>query len=166
MFWYMIRQSIPSALSIMRIAIAFIMPIAYHSRYTVVLFVIACITDFLDGLLARMWGAMSSIGALLDQVADKFFVFFMMLTLTYHGRLPIWFGVAIVSREVLVSLAFIKLSRRGCLMQTNIIGKFHIFMQFSILFFSMWYVIPNLVLYVATVLSIAPIVLYTNQIEK
>jgi cardiolipin synthase (CMP-forming) len=70
------------------------------------LFIIAAITDFFDGFLARRWHLTSSLGRMLDPIADKVLVAVVLLVLSADGILRgghIWAAVIILSREVLVS---------------------------------------------------------------
>ncbi len=70
------------------------------------LFIIAAITDFFDGYLARRWHLSSSLGRMLDPIADKVLVAVVLLVLSADGVLyggHIWAAIIILSREVLVS---------------------------------------------------------------
>ncbi len=70
------------------------------------LYVIAAITDFFDGYLARKWHLSSSLGRMLDPIADKVLVAVILLVLSADGILfggHIWAAIIILSREVLVS---------------------------------------------------------------
>ncbi|MCX5479562.1 CDP-diacylglycerol--glycerol-3-phosphate 3-phosphatidyltransferase [Kaistia geumhonensis] len=70
------------------------------------LFIAASITDYLDGYLARMWQQQSSIGRMLDPIADKVLVAACLLALVFErtiGGVSIWAAVIILSREILVS---------------------------------------------------------------
>ncbi len=66
------------------------------------LFVIAAITDFLDGYLARRWHIETVLGAFLDTTADKLLVTGALLALTSIGRVSIWAALVIMMREFLV----------------------------------------------------------------
>jgi cardiolipin synthase len=69
-------------------------------------YVLAAISDFFDGYLARRWKQQSSIGRMLDPIADKVLVAVVLLVLCADGILRgghIWAAVIILSREVLVS---------------------------------------------------------------
>ena len=70
------------------------------------IFIIAAVTDFFDGYLARRWEQQSSLGRMLDPIADKILVAAVLLVLagdsTIYGA-HIWAGVIIICREVLVS---------------------------------------------------------------
>lgn len=67
------------------------------------LFVLAALTDWLDGYLARRWGQQTSLGALLDPVADKFLVATCVILLVELGRLSPMIAIIIVGREIAVS---------------------------------------------------------------
>jgi len=70
------------------------------------LFVLASVTDFFDGYLARIWQQTSSLGRMLDPIADKLLVSACLLLLAADGTIAgwsIWAGIVILSREILVS---------------------------------------------------------------
>jgi cardiolipin synthase len=70
------------------------------------LYVLAAISDFLDGYLARKWQQQSALGRMLDPIADKVLVAVVLLVLAAKGDLhgwQIWAAITILAREVLVS---------------------------------------------------------------
>ena len=70
------------------------------------IFIAACVTDFLDGYLARIMSLQTSLGRMLDPIADKLLVAACLLMLTKAGTITgysIWAAVIILSREILVS---------------------------------------------------------------
>ncbi|WP_341760613.1 CDP-diacylglycerol--glycerol-3-phosphate 3-phosphatidyltransferase [Candidatus Endowatersipora endosymbiont of Watersipora subatra] len=74
--------------------------------YALALFVFASISDFLDGFLARVWKQTSSLGRILDPIADKLLISVSLLLLAADGTIAgfsIWAAVVILSREILVS---------------------------------------------------------------
>jgi cardiolipin synthase len=79
------------------------------ARWTALaLFIIASVTDYLDGYLARIWKQTSNIGRMLDPIADKLLVSICLLLLaadpveTIHGW-SLWAAIIILCREILVS---------------------------------------------------------------
>jgi len=69
-------------------------------------FIIAALTDILDGYLARSWGQMSSFGRMLDPIADKLLVSSSLLMLAADGTIKgwsLWAAIVILCREILVS---------------------------------------------------------------
>jgi len=70
------------------------------------IFVLASITDFLDGYLARIWKQTSNIGRMLDPIADKLLVSSVLLLVAADGTIAgwtLWAAIIILCREILVS---------------------------------------------------------------
>jgi len=70
------------------------------------LYTVAAITDFFDGYLARAWSQQSSLGRMLDPIADKLLVAAALLMLSSNGAIAgasLWAAVIILCREILVS---------------------------------------------------------------
>jgi cardiolipin synthase len=80
---------------------------ADYARWTALaIFVLASVTDYLDGYLARIWKQTSNIGRMLDPIADKLLVATCLLLLAAHGEIAgwsLWAGIIILCREILVS---------------------------------------------------------------
>lgn len=80
---------------------------ADYARWTALaIFVLASLTDYLDGYLARIWKQTSNIGRMLDPIADKLLVATCLLLLAAHGEIAgwsLWAGIIILCREILVS---------------------------------------------------------------
>ena len=90
----------------------------------------AGLTDALDGILARWWGQRTTLGALLDPMADKLLLIstFIVLTipsLDLPNRLPIWLTVLVISRDVIivVTVAIVNLSIGNRTFQPTLLGK-------------------------------------------
>ena len=70
------------------------------------IFIVAALTDILDGYLARSWGQQSSFGRMLDPIADKLLVSSALLMLAADGTIrgwSLWAAIVILCREILVS---------------------------------------------------------------
>lgn len=70
------------------------------------IFVVASITDYLDGYLARIWNQTSNIGRMLDPIADKLLVASVLLLMAGDGTIAgwsLWAAITILCREILVS---------------------------------------------------------------
>jgi len=70
-------------------------------------------TDWIDGYIARRFHQVSTFGKVLDPVADRLLVVTAVITIMIHGAVPIWFGVATLAREVVVSGAVLLLASLG-----------------------------------------------------
>ncbi|MFL6258608.1 MAG: CDP-alcohol phosphatidyltransferase family protein [Thermoanaerobaculia bacterium] len=108
--------TIPNLLSLLRmglIPLFVIMVVNGDLRKALLIFVVAGVTDALDGFIARFWHQQSPLGAYLDPIADK-----LLLTTAYvmlsipglnHGmRIPPWITILVIARDVLmVSVALV-----------------------------------------------------------
>jgi cardiolipin synthase len=70
-------------------------------------------TDWIDGFVARRYHQVSTVGKVLDPVADRALVATAVVVIIVHGAVPVWFGVATLAREVLVSVAVLVLASMG-----------------------------------------------------
>jgi len=70
-------------------------------------------TDWIDGYIARRFHQVSTLGKVLDPVADRLLVVTAVITIMIHGAVPVWFGVATLAREVVVSGAVLLLASLG-----------------------------------------------------
>ena len=101
---------IPNILTVSRIALALIYIMLLenlHIRYSMNIFVTAlfvfsmiCLTDIIDGKIARRFSAVSITGSLLDVMADFIFILLSCLILMRHNIIPLWFILIIVFKLV------------------------------------------------------------------
>jgi CDP-diacylglycerol--glycerol-3-phosphate 3-phosphatidyltransferase len=102
-------QNVPNLLSFSRILATIIIfvlvlintPWAY--LIATILFILASLTDFLDGYLARRYKLVSPLGVFLDLTADKVFVATILIALVQVALVPAWIVAIIVAREFLVT---------------------------------------------------------------
>jgi len=71
------------------------------------------ITDYFDGFIARKFNQVSEFGKILDPVADRILVATAVITTMAVHAVPLWFGIATLAREVLVSLAVVIIASLG-----------------------------------------------------
>jgi CDP-diacylglycerol--glycerol-3-phosphate 3-phosphatidyltransferase len=76
-------------------------------------FVIAAVTDFIDGAWARHQGSVTTLGKIADPIADKSITAVALVGLSWWGLLPWWVTAVIVSREIVVTLARFAVIRHG-----------------------------------------------------
>ena len=106
------KTKIPNILTIGRIIIvpifvfSFYLPGFYGDIIPFILFIVASFTDFLDGLLARMFKEESKLGELLDPIADKIIVAAALILLVMDGTIKnfeVIAAIIILTREILIS---------------------------------------------------------------
>jgi cardiolipin synthase (CMP-forming) len=89
-----------------------------------VVFVLAAVTDFFDGYIARHTGAVTELGKLLDPLADRVAILALAVALVARGTLSWWLAGAVVARDVLILGAFPLLERKGMeRIPVNVVGK-------------------------------------------
>jgi cardiolipin synthase (CMP-forming) len=70
-------------------------------------------TDWIDGFVARRYHQVSTLGKILDPVADRLLVGTAVIAVMVHGAVPLWFGIATIAREALVSVMVVVLAGLG-----------------------------------------------------
>lgn len=89
-----------------------------------IIFIIASITDKLDGQIARSRNIVTTFGKFLDPIADKILVLAAMLMLVEMGRIPAWIPIIVLSREFIVSgYRLIAVEKGGKVIAASIWGK-------------------------------------------
>jgi CDP-diacylglycerol--glycerol-3-phosphate 3-phosphatidyltransferase len=95
-------------------------------------FLLACMTDFLDGWLARRHGSTTALGQLLDPLADKLMVaavVIMLAAVPPEPRVPAWMAVVVVLRELAVTGLRGIASTGGVLLPAEELGKYKMLFQ-------------------------------------
>lgn len=133
---FMIIFTVSNILSLLRgpLAFLFLWNDPFFRAFAVIA---AMITDFLDGFIARRYGTCSQLGAFLDPLMDKFFVFFSLSVLMQQGHIELWQALALISRDfaVLVFGLYLALSKNWSNFQFRSIwcGKITTTFQFFVL---------------------------------
>jgi CDP-diacylglycerol--glycerol-3-phosphate 3-phosphatidyltransferase len=107
------RQSLmtlPNVLTYLRMAtipviVVLLIPPASHPAMNLafIIFCAASITDYFDGILARRWNTVTSIGKLLDPLADKLLTIAVFIMLIPYNKIDAWLVFLIVGREIVIT---------------------------------------------------------------
>ncbi len=111
------------------------------------IFLAAAVTDFVDGHLARRWGQITTVGTLLDPIADKLLISAALIGLVEVHRVPAWMVVIIVGREFAVTGLRSIAAAEGFTIKASELGKGKMVTQvvaISLVFMSMHW--PSLAL--------------------
>ncbi|MDO9287229.1 MAG: CDP-alcohol phosphatidyltransferase family protein [Thermodesulfovibrionales bacterium] len=130
--------NLPNTITIARIVIIplFITTVIYKRYdYALYLFVIAALTDALDGLIARLTNQKTVFGTFLDPLADKFLLVTSFILFSMNGWLPKWLTITVISRDIIVIIGWvlIYLTTHISNVQPTITGKAAIAMQLIVL---------------------------------
>ncbi len=89
-----------------------------------IIFIIASITDKLDGYIARSRNQVTTIGKFLDPLADKILVLSALIILVEYGKIPSWIPIIVLAREFIVSgYRLIAVEKGGKVISASIWGK-------------------------------------------
>lgn len=131
-------MNIPNQLTILRVIFIPFMVILYYldkaygdplvlNGYSIaigILFVLASITDFFDGFLARRWQIITVFGKFLDPLADKLLVMFALLMLQDINVIPMWVVLVILTREFIVTGIRLVAVDSGNVIAASKLGKY------------------------------------------
>lgn len=122
-------MNLPNSLTITRIFLTPVLVVILLTRvegkeiYGAIIFVIAALTDYFDGYFARKRNQVTTIGKLLDPIADKLLVTSAFISLVELGLAPAWMVVIVVGREFAVSGIRSIAASLGHVMPANWMGK-------------------------------------------
>lgn len=140
-----------------------------------ILFVIASITDFIDGWLARKYQWISNFGKFWDPLADKVLTNSVLFCLASKNQdlLPIWIPIIFLVRDIIVDGFRLNLNSKNIVLSANIYGKCKTFtLMFAIIYLMFfgssvllvgplyYWLIQNFLIYVATILCIVSGIIY------
>lgn len=94
-------------------------------RYiAVIIFIVAGLTDMLDGKIARTYNLVTNFGKFMDPLADKLLVCSALICLIELGGIPAWMVIVIISREFIISGFRLVASDNGTVIAASYWGKF------------------------------------------
>lgn len=125
-------MNLPNKLTIMRVILipffVFFLLSPYFPAYgnyiAVAIFIVASLTDMLDGKIARKYNLVTNFGKFMDPLADKLLVCSAMICLIELDRLAAWIVIVIIAREFIISGFRLVASDNGVVIAANYWGKF------------------------------------------
>lgn len=96
----------------------------YTDYIALAIFIVASLTDLLDGKIARKYNLVTNFGKFMDPLADKLLVCAAMICLVEMGRLSAWMVIIIISREFIISGFRLIASDNGVVIAASYWGKF------------------------------------------
>ena len=125
-------MNLPNKLTVMRMILipffVFFMLAPYFEGYgnyiAVAIFIIASLTDMLDGKIARKYNLVTDFGKFMDPLADKLLVCSAMICLIEKGQLAAWIVIIIIAREFIISGFRLIAAEQGIVIAASYWGKF------------------------------------------
>ena len=163
------KLNLPNKITLIRIfllpliVVLLISPSKLGSFFAVIIFGLASFTDWLDGHLARSTGQITTLGKLLDPIADKLLIVAALIPLVALGRAPAWIVVILICREFAVSgLRIIGMSQ-NLVIPASTTGKYKMIAQivaiillilnYRILFID-FFILGTIALWIALIFSV------------
>ena len=130
------------------------------------IFIVASLTDLLDGHIARKHNLVTNFGKFMDPLADKLLVCSAMICLVEMGRIPAWIVIVIISREFIISGFRLIASDNGRVIAASYWGKFKTVSQMALIIVlimdlgGVWNVVGTVLTWVALLLTIVSLIDY------
>ena len=176
------NKNVPNILTILRvIAVPFFVLAYYKEQYIAafIIFVIASLTDMLDGRIARKYNLVSNFGKFMDPLADKILTYSAFCLFAEYGIIPGYFLIIVLFREFAVAGIRMLAAEKGVVIAANIFGKLKTVLQMvaigAVLLndFPFHYMYPNninpyltvtaFLVYAATLVSLLSGIIYVIQ---
>src|SRR5450759_5176562 len=125
----MLPLNLPNVLTVLRIMLVPVLVVALLGNtpsgdvLAAVVFVLASLTDFVDGWLARLRGSVTTFGKLMDPLADKLLIVGALIALVSLHRLAAWVAMVIITRELAVTVLRLGATQAGVVMAASMFGK-------------------------------------------
>ena len=167
-------MNLPNKITVFRIfmipffvACMLIKEIPYHEIIAGVIFIIAALSDLVDGKIARRFNLVTNFGKFMDPLADKLLVQSALLCFVANGLLPAWIAIVIMSREFIISGFRLVAADKGIVIAAGYLGKlktvFQMVMSVMLIFhFShpVWLVTEQIFIWGSLILTIVSLVAY------
>ncbi|MBQ3164155.1 MAG: CDP-diacylglycerol--glycerol-3-phosphate 3-phosphatidyltransferase [Lachnospiraceae bacterium] len=139
--------------------------VVYTDYIALVIFIIASLTDLLDGKIARKYNLVTNFGKFMDPLADKLLVCSALICLIEMGRIPSWIVIIIISREFIISGFRLVASDNNVVIAASYWGKFKTTFQMIMVCLMLVNIpalelVTQIVMWIATALTLISLVDY------
>ena len=132
-------MNLPNLITLFRLFLIPIFLMVFHSNlennilYGGLIFILAGISDVLDGYIARKYDLTTKLGTYLDPLADKLMSFAVLISFTMKGLIPLWIILPIIIKELLMIIAGIIMyfRKEKRVIPSNIYGKLATFILYA-----------------------------------
>ena len=165
-------MNLPSKLTIFRVIlipffiIFLLIPITSYDKWiALAIFIVASLTDLLDGKIARKYNLVTNFGKFMDPLADKLLVCSALICLIELNKIPSWMVIIIIAREFIISGFRLVAADNGVVIAASYWGKFKTTFQMVavcllIADLEMLNVITQIILWIAVVLTVVSLIDY------
>ena len=139
----------------------------YGNYVAVAIFIVASLTDLLDGKIARKYNLVTNFGKFMDPLADKLLVCSAMICLIELGLLPAWIVILIIAREFIISGFRLIASDNGIVIAASYWGKFKTTFQMLMVIvlllnfdLPVFHILGTVLIWIATILTVVSLIDY------
>ncbi len=135
-------MNLPNSLTVLRIvliplfAVLLLIRMPGGDYWAAAVFLLAALTDSLDGFLARRWKQVTKLGIVLDPIADKLLITAALISLVELDRIPAWIVIVILGREYAVTGLRAYKAEEGIVIPASMLGKMKTFTQIVAVLFA------------------------------
>ncbi len=160
-------MNLPNRLTLVRVCLIpiyvvfqLLYPNLYWAKYVAMaVFIIASLTDMLDGKIARKYNLVTNFGKFMDPLADKLLVCSALICLVYLNMIPVWAVLIIVAREFVISGFRLVAAEKGLVLAASKTAKVKTAVQMVMVVSLMWDIAVPFHRILSLVLIIASVVL-------
>lgn len=121
-------MNIPNTLSVLRLCMVPVFILVFlcegeQKTAAAAIFILASLTDVLDGYIARKYNMSTKVGQLLDPLADKLMQISVVVSMLWAKMVPLWFVLVLASKELLMILGGAFLFAKKTFVKSNVFGK-------------------------------------------
>ena len=169
-------MNLPNKLTMFRVLLIpffivfLLVPITSFDKWiALAIFIVASLTDLLDGKIARKYNLVTNFGKFMDPLADKLLVCSALICLIELDKIPAWMVIIIIAREFIISGFRLVASDDGIVIAASYWGKFKTTFQMLMIIFTIFNiylendvldVISNILVYVALALTVISLIDY------
>lgn len=139
----------------------------YGNYVAVAIFIVASLTDLLDGKIARKYNLVTNFGKFMDPLADKLLVCSAMICLVELKLLPAWIVILIIAREFIISGFRLIASDNGIVIAASYWGKFKTTFQMLMVIvlllnfdLPVFHILGTVLIWIATILTVVSLIDY------
>ena len=163
--------NVPNCLTLIRIALLPVVVWRFRkgdSMGALIVYLLAMLTDAVDGFIARRYNQVTALGKLLDPLADKLSLVTLIALFVADGQIPLWLMGIILLKEVAMVVGGAVALKRGIVVYALPIGKITTvaFITSIVVRFLGWRMTADVLLGVSVVLSMVALVWYSLDLMK
>lgn len=165
-------MNLPNKLTMLRVVMIpffilfLLVPVTPYSKWiALAIFILASLTDLLDGKIARKYNLVTNFGKFMDPLADKLLVCAALICLIELDKIPAWMVIVIIAREFIISGFRLVASDNGVVIAASYWGKFKTTFQMAavcllIADIAALHLVTQIVLWIAVILTVVSLADY------